>query len=66
MSVIEQTNSTSPSVDTPDIEHIVCECSPDLALCGIDCSDMPWAEREHQPCVVCSDLEPLPCPRCGW
>lgn len=50
---------------TSDLVHVVCSCKPETALCG-----------EHVPgpfitdveagdvCVVCNDLEPLPCPRC--
>lgn len=52
-----------------DLDHYVCVCDPDTALCGKDVSDDPLVytpvEPEHQ-CVVCEDLAWKRCPRCGY
>lgn len=52
-----------------DLDHLFCECLPDLSLCGRDISEdrivPPEAELSH-PCVVCMDLEEVACPRCGY
>ena len=58
------------SVDLPDIIHTVCTfCSPDIALCGEDMSGDEYVDaaqdNDDDECVVCLDLEPLPCGRCG-
>lgn len=44
--------------------HIFCPCSPDMALCGEDLSDVPFDDGDDV-CVVCADLDRLPCERCG-
>lgn len=48
-----------------DLDHTYCECDPDVALCGADVSDAPVIVEPLNPCVVCEDLDPLPCERCG-
>jgi hypothetical protein len=55
------------STDDDNVSHVVCECDPDLALCGTDVSEAPWLTDEDQDaeCVVCDDLERYPCERCG-
>lgn len=48
--------------------HAACPCWPDIALCGVDVSGLPWADDDAElanPCVVCLDLDEQPCPRCG-
>lgn len=52
--------------DDDDFTHMVC-CDPNVALCGADVTtaqvvDASPAEDE---CIVCVDLDRLPCPRCG-
>lgn len=55
-----------PSDDDDDLTHTVCFCNPYLALCGTYV-DGDWDEDapEDECCVVCEDLERLPCARCG-
>lgn len=49
----------------PPVVHVFCDCSPHVTLCGLD-EEMPFVETEEDPgCVVCDDLEPQPCGRCG-
>lgn len=49
-----------------DLTHTVCDCTPDIALCGTDVTDQPWADgSDESTCVVCRDLEDLDCPRCN-
>jgi hypothetical protein len=54
--------------DDYDLIHIYCRpCSPTVALCGwVDESD-DWLDDEEsdRDCVVCVDLDRLPCPWCG-
>ncbi len=54
------------TTDTGDLTHVVCECTPEIALCGADVSGQPWVdEGEETTCVVCRDLEDLSCTRSG-
>lgn len=56
------------AADEPDIDHLVCDCTNGaIALCGTDVSAMPYLDDDPTPpeCVVCRDLEFLPCGRCG-
>jgi hypothetical protein len=48
-----------------DLTHTYCECTPLIALCGVTLSEelTEWAEEDL--CIVCEDLDPLPCERCG-
>lgn len=57
--VVDRTNNG-------DLDHYVCECDPDIALCGQDVSAQDWLPPEPGPndCVVCLDLRGE-CPRCG-
>ncbi|WP_329214894.1 hypothetical protein OG352_05460 [Streptomyces sp. NBC_01485] len=50
-----------------DLTHSVCECTPDIALCGTDMAGAEWADEDDDVtcCVVCLDLEDEPCPKCG-
>ena len=52
-----------------DLDHIFCGCSEDRGLCGADLTDVPeipWGDDDvPETCVVCLDLEPLPCARCN-
>lgn len=56
------------NLDTNDDPgHFVCEeCSPDKALCGTDVSGHEWDDGCLVDCVVCLDLEDVPCPTCGY
>lgn len=49
------------------LDHYVCDCDPDTALCGTDVSTQNWLPPEPGPhdCVVCVDLVDGPCPLCG-
>ena len=53
--------------DADDVDHIVCDCDEDLALCGFRLpSDAPWIEEgETINCVDCLLLAMVPCARCG-
>lgn len=47
--------------------HVTCDCNLDIALCGLELTgseivDFHSVETE---CVVCEDLENMPCLRCG-
>lgn len=44
--------------------HVVCDCDPDIALCGYNVKDRPYTERDAE-CVVCVSMEFKPCLRCG-
>ena len=61
--------STTDS-DDYDLIHIYCRgCSPTVALCGWVEEDGEWISRDEEvgerDCVVCAELDPLPCPGCG-
>lgn len=51
--------------DSDDLVHVACECSEDISLCGCQLTSEAGEFTEDELCVVCKDLEPLPCPRCG-
>lgn len=54
--------------DDYNLDHIVCPCDEDVALCGTDTSEIPWAAGELDPgetCVVCLALADSACPQCG-
>lgn len=51
-----------------DMLHVVCECNPDRALCGLDMSghaivDDPGPTPDD--CIVCTDLDKYTCQNCG-
>lgn len=60
----------APELDTAthdgdDEVHVVC-CRPDVALCGSDVTALAWVDDDAEAtCVVCADLEGLPCRRCN-
>lgn len=57
--------SSSDTGDRPDMHHYYC-CDEDKALCGEDIRGVPENDGEgEQMCVVCDDLEEVPCPVCG-
>lgn len=60
-------SATSESLHDDTLYHIFCECDEDLGLCGLDISDYAISDPlDGDPvCVVCLDLEFVPCPRCG-
>lgn len=64
--VLDET-SRSRSADDDDLDHIFCACDEDHALCGTDVTDAPIIEDGpvEDECVVCADLDRLPCERCG-
>lgn len=51
--------------DVADTDHLYC-CDPDRAICGVDLSAADEVEDLPNLCVVCDDLDALPCPHCGW
>ena len=49
-----------------DLMHAACACTPDIALCGTDVSNLPWGDDfDETTCVVCRELEDLACPKCS-
>lgn len=50
----------------PGWVHIVCECSPDEALCGADVSGRGYTDADVS-CPLCDwvDTSVMFCPRCG-
>lgn len=56
--------TTESLVDT-DLIHSVCECDENVALCGLDMTGHDWLPEGTTTCVVCYDLDELPCSRCG-
>lgn len=53
--------------DHDELDHLFCECSPDISLCGTDIEDDPVIPDDEEPeqlCVVCEDLDENGCPRC--
>jgi len=54
--------------DLPEIVHLVCDCNTERALCGLELDEDGWTSGfipPEQRCVVCWDLMPHPCDRCG-
>ena len=39
-------------VEFEDVEHLVSDEQPDLALCGVDQTDVPW-NQGFPPCEAC-------------
>lgn len=39
-----------------DVEHIVLEDKPDVALCGVDQTDVPW-EQGFPRCAACLEVQ---------
>lgn len=39
-------------VEFEDVEHLVSDEQPDLALCGVDQTDVPW-NQGFPPCQAC-------------
>lgn len=49
-----------------DLTHFCCECEPETALCGATLTLLYYEMTDDDTlCVVCEDLDPLPCERCG-
>lgn len=47
-----------------ELVHLVCECDPDVALCGVKVPGDRWVSdgvEVERDCVVCLDLEDKPC-----
>lgn len=65
--------SADPAVaatdDDDNLIHLICACDPDRGLCGVNLAGAPVVAAGDCPdeprCVVCVDLGPLPCERCG-
>jgi|1185.fasta_scaffold53072_2 hypothetical protein len=49
-----------PEFDDGSPDHVVCDCQvdavPRLALCGWDCTDVPYGRTDNGVCPVCMDL----------
>jgi hypothetical protein len=65
---------TEPKVIDPpttedELAHTVCECNLNVALCGADVSEAHRCPMDLSCgcslCIVCEDLLPRPCQRCG-
>jgi hypothetical protein len=68
MSVVVEQELVHGSTDEidDDIDHMVCECNPDIALCGTNVSEVDWKDDGSPPdCVVCAAMADTPCPYCG-
>ena len=39
-------------IEYEDVEHLVGDENPDLALCGVDQTDVPW-NQGFPPCQAC-------------
>lgn len=64
------TTMAPPEVAGADggVVHVCCVCSFDLAFCGADLTgkaEVPRRTRRYPRCVVCDDLDRLPCERCN-
>lgn len=48
-----------------DVDHLYC-CDPDIALCGLDISDVPEGPEYDNDCPLCRLVrDEGVCPRCG-
>lgn len=61
LELIEQ--KSNAGIDEPMV-HLVCACSEKVALCGWETSGID-ADDEELACVVCEELNKLPCALCG-
>lgn len=55
--------------DGPDVTHLVCHCTDDdIAACGLDVSDSPWAPEstDEVPCPLCFTAWDADAPTCPW
>jgi len=50
-----------------NLDHLVCDCDPNTALCGTDVTRNEWAPEPEpgEGCLVCTDLAQYQCPQCG-
>jgi len=65
---IEESIEVARTSADDDLDHIYCDCDPDLGLCGSDISAAIFIGDDEQLdflCLVCDDLADDPCPRCG-
>lgn len=55
-----------------DLDHIYCNCTPNLGLCGTNLIHEPdneeWEDYSDNTCLVCKylDEENFPCKFCGF
>lgn len=63
----EPVADAAPPGDGDGLTHTVCWCDVDEALCGADVAGLPALDEwdDEDLCVVCEDLDRLPCARCG-
>lgn len=48
-----------------DVWHVFC-CDENLALCGTDVTNFPITDGDGElMCVVCDELDSIPCEVCG-
>lgn len=70
MSTQVETVPTSTDSDDDELIHVSCKCDPDVALCGADLTGCPMIGWDDYPtpkdCLVCGELDELPCPRCRY
>lgn len=66
MNELTELDSKKSDVDDSTLDHIFCDCNPNIALCGTDISTLDFnTVIEEDLCVVCKDLEDKSCDRCG-
>ncbi|GGK62266.1 hypothetical protein Sme01_04220 [Sphaerisporangium melleum] len=54
-----------PKADPGD-NHLICCCTPDVSLCGLDVSDEVVADfGDDETCLVCLALADVDCPACS-
>lgn len=54
--------------DKNNVWHYLCDCSPDIGLCGKDLSGdeiLEYSPPDENTCPLCALVEWSPCPRCG-
>ena len=60
--------SSTDGTSDEELDHLYCECSEDIALCGTDLSEaeeLSFLLNGAVDCIVCMDLVEFPCSRCG-
>ena len=70
MSVEVLPQPVAPTTADDDLDHIYCECTPDIAFCGEDVSTSPIVDESslNEVCALCDVLHEANdgvCARCG-
>lgn len=68
MLVEERLSRSDGDSDDDGLDHITCDCSDDMALCGKDLSEQDWIvnDEDGKWCIVCLELDKklAVCPEC--